>query len=95
MSSDAAKPDKVADITADELAELRDFWAWDKGLRKDFIDYPTAWKIQDAIGRDTPPHHPECSAVTVTGMLCDCDALILHWVELGGDPHRYKLGEEQ
>lgn len=61
-------------------------------MRLDFIDYPTGWELQDQVGIDSPPHHPKCSAVTQRGaLLCDCDAIILKWVELGGDPDRYEL----
>ncbi len=60
-------------------------------MRLDFIDYPTGWKLQADIGTDSPPHDPNCSAHTQRGaMLCDCQAIIDHWVSLGGDPECYR-----
>lgn len=49
-------------------------------LDLDFIDYLTAWAIQEA-----GLHHTDqrCSAVqTGGGMLCDCAALPTRWAEL-------------
>lgn len=51
-------------------------------MRLDFIDYPTGWKLQDDIGTGSPPHDPNCSAHT--------QAIIEHWISLGGDPERYR-----
>lgn len=54
----------------------------------DFLDFPTAWKIQKEIGH-TLDHHPDCSSVEGSnggmggGMwLCDCGAIQRHWESL-------------
>lgn len=55
-------------------------------MRTDFIDYPTGWALQRAIGISVPPHLTDrCSAVQTNGaMLCDCGAIALEWRRLGG-----------
>ncbi len=60
-------------------------------MRLDFIDYPTGWALQGQLGTDSPPHDPRCSAHTEHGaFLCDCRAIIDHWISLGGDSERYQ-----
>jgi hypothetical protein len=64
-------------------------------VRLDFIDFPTGWRLQDTIGTDSPPHDRRCSAhVSAGGFLCDCKAIIDHWVSLGGDPERYRAADQ-
>ena len=59
-------------------------------VRTDFVDYPTAWRIQTEIGTTSPPHLYECSCVEkpgVTGvdrlagpgLLCDCAWILVVW----------------
>lgn len=53
-------------------------------MRTDFLDYPTAWAIQNEVG-PTLDHHPHCSSVpgwhpmAGPAFLCDCDAVKLEW----------------
>ena len=46
-----------------------------RGMRTDFIDFPTAWEIQHDVG-DQLEHHPKCSA---PAFLCDCAAVPTEW----------------
>jgi hypothetical protein len=52
---------------------------------RDFLDFPTAWAIQEAGGL---PHHERCSSVegwhplSGPALLCDCGAVKLRWEEL-------------
>lgn len=48
-------------------------------LGQDFLDFPTAWAIQDA-GLDHLD--PRCSAVQTDCFLCDCGAVEKRWEEL-------------
>lgn len=57
--------------------------AGDQPVRTDFIDYPTAWRIQEET---TLEHHPGCSSVEGSnggmggpGFLCDCAAMPTEW----------------
>ncbi len=54
-------------------------------VRTDFLDYPTAWRIQHEVG-DQLRHDPRCSSVEQAdeplagpGLLCDCGAVIRDW----------------
>ena len=47
-------------------------------MRTDFLDFPTAWAIQQDVGADLE-HHPECSAVRMSALLCDCHAIPDEW----------------
>lgn len=51
-------------------------------VRTDFIDFPTAWRIQE----EPLEHHPRCSSVPQEdeplagpGLLCDCAAMPIEW----------------
>jgi hypothetical protein len=54
-------------------------------VRTDFLDFPTAWAIQDRGGLE---HHPRCSSVpgwsrlSGPGLLCDCGAVPKEWERL-------------
>lgn len=66
-------------------------------MRLDFIDYPTAWALQDEVGHEMEDHrHELCSAVRSKGaLLCDCGAIGIRWKEHGGEnPERYLPNEE-
>jgi hypothetical protein len=47
-------------------------------MRTDFLDFPTAWDIQNEVGRDLP-HDDLCSSVYSTAFLCDCGAVPNEW----------------
>ena len=54
-------------------------------VRTDFIDFPTAWRIQREVGEQLE-HHPRCSSVPQDdeplagpGLLCDCAAMPTEW----------------
>lgn len=53
-------------------------------MRTDFLDYPTAWAIQNEVG-PTLDHHENCSSVpgwhAMSGpaFLCDCGAVQREW----------------
>jgi hypothetical protein len=59
-------------------------------VREDFLDFPTAWEIQDrALDRGPAlEHHPRCSSVpgwhklSGRGLLCDCQAVPDEWRRL-------------
>lgn len=54
-------------------------------VRTDFLDFPTAWRIQGAGVACAP----DCSAVVFNGgFLCDCGAVRAEWERLvkEGDP---------
>lgn len=58
-------------------------------MRTDFLDFPTAWAIQNRGGL---VHHERCSAPrSGGGFLCDCGAVRRRWEELcreqGVDPN--------
>ena len=40
-------------------------------MRTDFLDFPTAWQIQNEVG-PTLPHDELCSSVYSPAFLCDC-----------------------
>lgn len=46
-------------------------------VREDFLDYPTAWRIQ----REGVTHTDDrCSAAQTDGVfLCDCGAVVTEW----------------
>jgi hypothetical protein len=45
-------------------------------VREDFLDFPTAWRLQPRVVE----HHPKCSAAqTQGGMLCDCGSVVAEW----------------
>ena len=54
-------------------------------VRTDFLNFPTAWAIQDKGGLQ---HHPRCSSVpgwdpiSGPGLLCDCGAITKEWERL-------------
>lgn len=60
-------------------------------VRTDFLDFPTAWAIQNKALDQGPAltHHPKCSSVpgwsplSGRGLLCDCGAVQQEWVRLG------------
>lgn len=43
---------------------------------RDFIDFPTAWWINDGL---TEHLDPRCSAVQTAAFLCDCGAIQAEW----------------
>ena len=47
-------------------------------MRTDFLDFPTAWEIQNEVGRDLP-HDELCSSVYSAAFLCDCGAVPNEW----------------
>lgn len=56
-------------------------------MRTDFLDYPTAWAIQNEVG-PTLDHHEKCSsfpgwqamrAMGGPAFLCDCGAVEREW----------------
>ena len=47
-------------------------------MRTDFLDFPTAWEIQNEVGRDLP-HDELCSSVYSVAFLCDCGAVPNEW----------------
>lgn len=50
----------------------------------DYLDFPTAWAIQDAVGTSLN-HQPRCSSVpgwdplSGPAFLCDCGAITKEW----------------
>ena len=54
-------------------------------FRHDFLDFPTAWAIQEQYG-DSLNHHPQCSSVQSPAFLCDCGAIQQKWKELRSTP---------
>lgn len=59
-------------------------------IRADFLDFPTAWAIQNKALDEGPAleHHPRCSSVpgwhgmSGRGLLCDCEAVPREWKRL-------------
>lgn len=47
-----------------------------ESVRADFLDYPTAWRIQ---GEGVTHTDPRCSAVQCEAFLCDCGAVEDEW----------------
>jgi hypothetical protein len=53
-------------------------------MRTDFLDYPTAWAIQNEVGPSLD-HDPKCSSVpghhpmAGPAFLCDCGAVEREW----------------
>lgn len=47
----------------------------DEPVREDFLDFPTAWRIQER----TVEHHPECSSRPEWRLLCDCGSVQAEW----------------
>lgn len=59
-----------------------------KVAERDFIDFPTAWAIQESCQLE---HNERCSSVpgwhpmSGSALLCDCGAIEAHWEKLRGE----------
>ena len=59
----------------------------------DFIDFPTAWAIQNTMNEHLE-HDPKCSSVegwhplSGPAFLCDCGAVIRTWGKITGKIHK-------